>query len=102
MGHKKEETTDIYVQVFALDVAADNQVQFRWEAGDARALLLDAGRVAGRSPLTPGRRRTFKMRCEAAQRKVVPELKGVFCMPQPENVRSLLMICVSGVVTLID
>jgi len=42
MGHKKEETTDIYMQVFALDVAADAQVQFTWEAGDARQLLLDA------------------------------------------------------------
>ncbi|WP_277978030.1 tyrosine-type recombinase/integrase [Pantoea endophytica] len=42
MGHKKEETTDFYLQVFALDVAADNLVQFTWEAGDARQLLLDA------------------------------------------------------------
>lgn len=32
------------MQVFALDVAADNQVQFTWEVGDARQLLLEAGR----------------------------------------------------------
>lgn len=44
MGHKKEESTDIYMQVFALDVASDNQVQFTYEAGDARQLLLDVGR----------------------------------------------------------
>ncbi|WP_252515148.1 hypothetical protein [Candidatus Pantoea bituminis] len=44
MGHKKEETTDICVQVFALDVAADNQMQFSWEAGDARQLLMESVR----------------------------------------------------------
>lgn len=44
MGHKKEESTDIYMQVFALDVASDNQVEFTYEAGDARQLLLDVGR----------------------------------------------------------
>lgn len=43
MGHKKGETTDIYMQVFALNVAAGNQVQFIWEAGDARVLLLSVG-----------------------------------------------------------
>jgi len=41
MGHKKK-TTDIYMQVFALDVAADNQVQFTWEARDARQLLIES------------------------------------------------------------
>lgn len=44
LGHKKEETTDIYMQVFALDVASDNQVQFTWDAVDARTLLRQAGK----------------------------------------------------------
>lgn len=48
MGHKKEETTDIYMQVFALDVAADNQVQFSWEPEDALTLLREAsGSIPG-------------------------------------------------------
>lgn len=42
MGHKKEVTTDIYIHVFVLDVAAENLVQFTREAGDARQLLLES------------------------------------------------------------
>ncbi|MCU5774403.1 hypothetical protein N5923_15780 [Erwiniaceae bacterium BAC15a-03b] len=42
MGHKKERTTDIYMQVFSLGVAADGQVQFSWDPGNARQLLCKA------------------------------------------------------------
>ncbi|WFW62694.1 hypothetical protein NFJ76_22410 (plasmid) [Citrobacter freundii] len=39
MGHKKFESTEVYTKIFALDVAASQQVRFSLDTQDALQLL---------------------------------------------------------------
>lgn len=41
MGHEKYESTEVYIRVFALDVAASQNVTFTLPVGDALLLLRD-------------------------------------------------------------
>ena len=39
LGHEKSESTEVYLRIFALDVAAGQQVRFTLDASAAVALL---------------------------------------------------------------
>ncbi|EJJ0662650.1 tyrosine-type recombinase/integrase, partial [Cronobacter sakazakii] len=43
MGHEKYESTEVYTKIFALDVAASQQVRFTMDTPDALQLLRGNG-----------------------------------------------------------